>query len=364
MKKKLISLLAVASMISSMAVSASADGVTPKIIVDEKELFFGDQKPVIVEETNRTLIPLRFVLEAAGANVKWDGENRTVTVDAADNRNRVVLTIDSDEMQMYYYPSVKESVHETVKLDQKPVIMNNRTMIPVRAVLEGIGAQVDWDQETHTIDVKSRAYIRYMRNMDVEGYEVNYPLAEGEVSFDKKKERETDEPYNPENDLPAVWLTVDKEAAAVDETVDVYVNIKNLDKLSADAILQTMTLTLDYDSEKLHFSSYKYIDENGEEYDEVIGASNAAFENEFLKIASIANLAMEEDIEPTKDGAIAKITFNVASEDEASVKISKAYNSKYGHDTSFGFKVDGKTVSIDDYNEVYINTTPVVINAK
>ena len=170
MNKKILSMAAAAAM-SAAAVCPvmAAESKTPKIIVDERELSFDDQGPVIMEETGRTLIPLRFVLESAGAKVQWDGEKKTVTVDSGDNRNRVILTIGSDEMEMYYYPSVKDYVTETKKLDQMPVIMNDRTMIPVRAVLEAIGAKVDWDENDYVINVTSRAYSRYLRDMGVEG---------------------------------------------------------------------------------------------------------------------------------------------------------------------------------------------------
>lgn len=42
---------------------------------------------------------------------------------------------------------------EKIDCDPAPVIVNNRTMIPVRAVYEKMGAKVSWDDETRTVTV-------------------------------------------------------------------------------------------------------------------------------------------------------------------------------------------------------------------
>ena len=361
MKRKIISAIAALSVVSAQIMSVSA-AQTPTIIVDERELVFADQGPVIVEETERTLIPLRFVLESCGAKVTWNGEDRTVTVDSGDNRNRVVLTIDSDEMQMYYYPSVRDYVSDTVTLDQPPVIMNDRTMIPVRAVLEALGATVEWDEENAVIDITSRAYARYMRDRGVEGYEVVYPLSGGEVSFDPAPESVPDTAYDPSAELPAISISADQTEVPVGETFDVYVNIANADKAGAGAFLTTMTVTLKYDSSKLRYDGYTYL--NGEEeYSPVMDATNPVFLDDSLKIVSIANLGLEET-EPTQDGAIAKITFEVLSDGETGLELSSRSHPQYGFDTTISFMVDGENKAFDDVNELYIDKTPVVINAE
>jgi uncharacterized protein YkwD len=38
--------------------------------------------------------------------------------------------------------------------DQKPIILSGRTYVPVRAVIEGLGADVDWDPTTRTATIK------------------------------------------------------------------------------------------------------------------------------------------------------------------------------------------------------------------
>lgn len=43
---------------------------------------------------------------------------------------------------------------EKIKFDQIPVIENGRTLVPLRAIFEKIGAEVGWNGDTHTISAK------------------------------------------------------------------------------------------------------------------------------------------------------------------------------------------------------------------
>lgn len=60
------------------------------VIVNNNRLEF-DVQPIIVE--GRTLVPLRKIFESLGAIVLWDGENRIVT--ASNDNNFIILPIDS-----------------------------------------------------------------------------------------------------------------------------------------------------------------------------------------------------------------------------------------------------------------------------
>ena len=48
--------------------------------------------------------------------------------------------------------------NELIEFDQPPVILNDRTLVPVRAVFEKAGAEVDWIQETQTATIKKDGY--------------------------------------------------------------------------------------------------------------------------------------------------------------------------------------------------------------
>ncbi len=101
-----------------------------------------DQPPVI--ENDRTLVPLRAIFEALGAEVDWNDETRTVT--AEKNDVKISLTIDNAYMKVG---------EENVKLDTPAKIINDRTMVPVRAISEAFMCDVQWDGDTRQVIITS-----------------------------------------------------------------------------------------------------------------------------------------------------------------------------------------------------------------
>ena len=84
---------------------------------------------------DRTLVPVRFIAESFGAKVGWDGNTQTVTVESAGKT--ITLVIDSKKMTVG---------SETVELDVPAQTINDRTLIPLRAIVEALGKQVFWDE--------------------------------------------------------------------------------------------------------------------------------------------------------------------------------------------------------------------------
>lgn len=94
---------------------------------------------------DRTMVPLRAIFEALDATVEWDGETRTITGKKGDTT--VVLVVDNTEMK----------VNDTVKtLDTPAQIVNDRTLVPARAISEALGADVQWDGDTRTVTITAK----------------------------------------------------------------------------------------------------------------------------------------------------------------------------------------------------------------
>jgi competence protein ComEC len=136
MKKVLFSIL-LGLLIFCFAGSAQA---TPQVILDDKTLTF-DVPPTI--ENDRTLVPLRAIFEALGANVQWDGVTQTVTATKDDIEIKLIIG-----GQAYKNGA-------PVTLDVPAKIINDRTMVPLRFVSEAFGCQVAWDGSTQTITITS-----------------------------------------------------------------------------------------------------------------------------------------------------------------------------------------------------------------
>lgn len=100
-----------------------------------------DVAPQMIND--RTMVPLRAIFEALGATVEWD--NETQTVSAFKNDTVVVATIGSKIM----YINDEESI-----MDVAPVVVRDRTLVPVRFVAEAFNCNVDWDGSTQTVIIK------------------------------------------------------------------------------------------------------------------------------------------------------------------------------------------------------------------
>ena len=97
-----------------------------------------DVAPVI--RNGRTLVPFRVIFEALGAQVEWDERANTVAG--------------------YYGPSFvllqpgntrAWRTGTEINLDVAPVIIQGRTMVPLRFVAESLGASVEWVDATHSV---------------------------------------------------------------------------------------------------------------------------------------------------------------------------------------------------------------------
>ena len=97
-----------------------------------------DVDPVLVND--RTLVPFRAIFEALGCTVSWDDINQTAI--GMRNGQKIILPIGSTTV----------SVSGTAKiLDQPAILIDGRTMVPLRFVSEAVGAQVQWVDETQTV---------------------------------------------------------------------------------------------------------------------------------------------------------------------------------------------------------------------
>ena len=113
-----------------------------QVLYNRDRISFGayGQNPVIIND--RTMVPLRSIFEAMGASVEWDAATRSAT--SVRNGVTIVVTIDSSTMLVN---------GEAKTLDSPAVIVNDRTMVPVRAIAEAFNAQVGWNAPGHVATI-------------------------------------------------------------------------------------------------------------------------------------------------------------------------------------------------------------------
>ena len=139
MKKRFVSILLILIFtVSLLPVSASPNEI--RVLIDGQEVNFPVQPPVIVD--GRTLVPVRGVFEALGFEVDWNPDTRTAYLTNAGFN--VAISIGS---------SVFTTNGTEHTLDVPAEIIGGSTMLPLRAVLESVGYEPEWNEAARTITI-------------------------------------------------------------------------------------------------------------------------------------------------------------------------------------------------------------------
>jgi len=138
MKKIIIVIVSVITLVIGIACFASSNDITVK--VDGNTIDFPDARPFIDTQSNRTMIPVRFVAENLGCKVDWNGESKIVYI----QKNEILI-----ELKIGVLEAIAGG--KVISLDAKAVIKENRTFVPLRFVSEALGANVEWNGNTRTV---------------------------------------------------------------------------------------------------------------------------------------------------------------------------------------------------------------------
>lgn len=99
---------------------------------------FSDQQPIVVND--RTLLPIRAIAEYYGWDVTWNEEQKKVLIENDTKLLQFYINVGGSEQS-------KTSISPTwnkISMDVPPMIFNGRTLLPIRAVAEALGLQVEW----------------------------------------------------------------------------------------------------------------------------------------------------------------------------------------------------------------------------
>ncbi len=211
--RKILSLFMAIILIFSFAVFINAEGTNNTSVEFELTMQIGsstmtvngteaeidegrDTTPVI--ENGRTLVPIRAIIEAMGGSVSWDSE--TQTAELTYNDDTILLTIDSSTA--YFNNTASE-------LDTAPVIINGRTMLPIRFIAESFEFDVEWNAESQMVIVR-----KAFENSEEESSEEQPEEAAEE---DKAAETETEEEEDTSSENSSSVLVVYYSATGTTE---------------------------------------------------------------------------------------------------------------------------------------------------
>lgn len=92
-----------------------------------------DVAPVIID--NRTMVPIRFIAEAMGAEVDWIAETKTC-----------IIELEGKTLQL-------QVGQKNSDMDVPPEIVNDRVLVPLRYVSEQLDANVIWNEDDRSLRI-------------------------------------------------------------------------------------------------------------------------------------------------------------------------------------------------------------------
>ncbi len=148
MKQILAIIIVISFMFSYISVCAQ-DSIN--VTLNGQALSF-DVNPQIIN--SRTMVPMRAIFTALGANVDWVEEHRLII--ASKNSSIITMMIDQPIMHI---GNLETGEQKTSELDSPPVIVDSRTLVPVRAISDALGVEVDWNEERRTVILSTQQQI-------------------------------------------------------------------------------------------------------------------------------------------------------------------------------------------------------------
>lgn len=140
MKTKLFSIiLCMALIFTPFAVFAEND-IT--VVLNGESINF-DVAPII--KNGRTMVPMRAVFEAFGAEVTYNDSDKKVTAKKDDKT--VEITADGGVMRVN---------GEETALDAPAFILDSRMLVPLRAIGESLNCRVEWNAEERKVIISSK----------------------------------------------------------------------------------------------------------------------------------------------------------------------------------------------------------------
>ena len=148
-KRKIVTLLLAVALMILSSKPAFADGITSvQFFISQNSYFLNasnagvdmDVFPYVDKSSGRTLVPVRYLADALGAQTRWDAGTQTVSV--STGVYRISMVIGSTFLTVN---------GKTQMMDQAPVIKNGRTYLPAKWVANGLGYQVDWDAQIQDV---------------------------------------------------------------------------------------------------------------------------------------------------------------------------------------------------------------------
>ena len=145
--KKIISIILALTAVMSGCTTLAEEKI--KVTLDGQAMDF-DVAPII--QNDRVLVPMRAIFEELHCSVDYTDIDGRQIITAKNDGNTIGFKIGSNEMTVN---------GEKVSLDTAPIITDDRTLVPLRAVSEALDCSVDRTGDTKTVTIAPHKYNEY-----------------------------------------------------------------------------------------------------------------------------------------------------------------------------------------------------------
>ncbi len=275
-KKATAALLAAALVASTAPMPAQATESYARnitITVDGRIIPQTDQKAFI--KNNRTMVPLRTVMEGLNMDVKWNQSDRSITVTSKANRDNSYLFYAGKP----YFLARTGNHTQYVSLDVAPYITRqNRTVMPLRAIGETYG-KVDWDNANSIVKITANKTVESKPTVKPQEPKVTPQVTPEQAKPEAPKVQEKDQP---------VWTQEPEDQPGTDKPADYdnppagYRYIKMMDS----------TGNLTYKLVEIDESTVPTIPTDNRDYDQLLkeDAANNTVENHAKEAQEVLDL--------------------------------------------------------------------------
>lgn len=147
MKKSILTIIITLLVLSSVSFAANdriditvkRGGITSSVSMDQDAIIYQD----------RVLVPLRAICEALGCDVTWNAATQTAQIE--NHMTKMAVQINS-----YYIKKIDRETQETIRdiaIDVPAMIVNDRTLVPARAISEALYADVKWNAAKREVHI-------------------------------------------------------------------------------------------------------------------------------------------------------------------------------------------------------------------
>ena len=173
MKLKMIPILTILLTLFISCVTTQAKDAT---ITINGQVLPCDVPPRIVED--RTMVPVRAIFEALNYSVDYDSDSQIITATGSNETIRMQIGVKT------LFKITNENY--MLESDVAPMIIHNRTFIPLRATAKILGCGIDWDADSYTAAITTIKSIKITNTSDLNGannYEADCVTYDGNAYY-------------------------------------------------------------------------------------------------------------------------------------------------------------------------------------